>query len=269
MSNPNAPTDKKQPQEAKGKRAAGMFPRVPLSKVLDLAEAMYAEGQGERVRRLDAFHRLGKSPESGPSRMLVSTGNSGYGLLTGSYQADYLGFTERGRKVMEAGNEVEKRAAIYDSLFANSIFSAFVTRFKDKTLPTDKVAMDVLESELGVPHADVELCWEVIRDNINDFGLIQEVSGKQLLVSRDMALERLGKSLGQQTEPSIDTTPSQVQETHLSIRAPKFSAPYKSPTPEFHFNIQIHLPENASPETYEAIFRSIANNLLPRPGNEE
>lgn len=34
--------------------------------------------------------------------------------------------------------------------------------------------------------------------------------------------------------------------------------------PEIHFNIQVVLPENASPENYDAIFRSIATHLLGR-----
>lgn len=35
-------------------------------------------------------------------------------------------------------------------------------------------------------------------------------------------------------------------------------------SPEIHFNIQVVLPENASPENYDAIFRSIATHLLGR-----
>ena len=34
--------------------------------------------------------------------------------------------------------------------------------------------------------------------------------------------------------------------------------------PQIHFNIQIHLRENGSPEDYDAIFKSIDNHLLGR-----
>ena len=34
--------------------------------------------------------------------------------------------------------------------------------------------------------------------------------------------------------------------------------------PQIHFNIQVHLPESGSPESYDAIFKSIATHLLGR-----
>jgi hypothetical protein len=38
--------------------------------------------------------------------------------------------------------------------------------------------------------------------------------------------------------------------------------------PEFHFNIQIHLPAEATPDKYDAIFKSIAIHLLGRTDKE-
>jgi len=38
----------------------------------------------------------------------------------------------------------------------------------------------------------------------------------------------------------------------------------RSAVPQIHFNIQIHLPENGSPEDYDAIFKSIGTYLLGR-----
>ena len=43
------------------------------------------------------------------------------------------------------------------------------------------------------------------------------------------------------------------------ISVPKTTS---SVAPEFHFNIQIQLPENASEAVYEAIFRNIGRYLL-------
>lgn len=40
------------------------------------------------------------------------------------------------------------------------------------------------------------------------------------------------------------------------------SSTQKRPTPHISFNIQVVLPENASPETYDNIFKSIATHLL-------
>src|SRR5438876_12023087 len=112
----------------KGTGTIGVFPRLSLSKVMELPKVIYEQGQGEPVRRLTAFDKLGKAPESGPSRALV-TNSSTYGLTKGGYSAEYLEVTERGKHIVAPSNEIQAHEAIMDALFSNPIFTAFVLRF--------------------------------------------------------------------------------------------------------------------------------------------
>jgi hypothetical protein len=63
--------------------ARGAFPRVPLKDTLELIRAIYALGHGENVRRVSVFDRLNRKPDSGTSRTMVSSANSGYELING------------------------------------------------------------------------------------------------------------------------------------------------------------------------------------------
>lgn len=105
-------------EQTKRKRAYGTFPRLPLSKALELPQKIYGLGEGEDVRRLYVFDKLGKSSTSGHSKDWMAAANGGYGLITGSYATEYLGLTERGRKIVAAKDELTKYEAIYEVLFS-------------------------------------------------------------------------------------------------------------------------------------------------------
>lgn len=68
------------------------FPNVGFQECYEFTKKIAEIGAGQKVRRLTIFENIGKSPDSGPSRMLV-TNCSKYGLISGSYQAEYLQLT--------------------------------------------------------------------------------------------------------------------------------------------------------------------------------
>ena len=71
------------------------FPNSTFEEALKLGLAIQEHNGGEKVRRIRIFDSLGKSPDSGPSRTLVT--NSGkYEITRGSYQAEHLELTEKG-----------------------------------------------------------------------------------------------------------------------------------------------------------------------------
>src|SRR5438067_13904649 len=81
---------------AKRKRITRSFPAAPFEEALELPLAMQRIGGGEKVRRLTLFEQLDKSPESSASRMMI-TNASRYGLTTGSYKAEWLELTAKGK----------------------------------------------------------------------------------------------------------------------------------------------------------------------------
>ena len=256
-------------------RKRGLFPRYPLKSVLEIPEKIYDLGHGLRVRRLEVLDRLGRQPNSSTSRMMITTaGQSGYGLINGGYNADFLELTERGMQVVSESDERKKFEAIYDALFSNDIFSDFIARFFDKSFSVDSVVLDYLSTTHGLNKSDAEACWNVIRQNIKDYGLTQTLSGREVVISREIAMKKLGfqnddkkpVDVSPTDSPTIKEIPSEdvVPEPKQTVHLPK--GMQGTVTPEFHFNIQIHLPPDATPEKYDAIFKSIGKYLL---GNQE
>src|SRR5205809_1191680 len=77
-------------------RVTRSFPAATFEEALTLAKAIQDIAAGQKIRRLTLFDKLGKSPDSGPSRQLV-TNSSKYGLTKGSYKAEYIELTPEGR----------------------------------------------------------------------------------------------------------------------------------------------------------------------------
>lgn len=262
-------------QAAKGKRAHGIFPRMSLTRALELPVTIYEMGEGEPVRRLSVFHKLGRKPDSGTSRTLIAVCNTGYGLTTGGATADRMALTERGKAMVAARDEATRLTAAYDALFSNEIFAAFMKRFQDRSMPNNEVARDYLQQTFSLQPADATALFDVIAENVTEYGLIQELSGRQVLVSREIAMDSIGTRAPKvAVEESNGASSAQAlaavvnpQGHHVptpqAVSAGLPSTPNRV-EPQIHFNIQIQLPENAASETYNTIFKNIAVHLLGR-----
>lgn len=56
----------------KRERRTTLFPAVPFEEALTIANAIQKHAAGQKVRRLTLFDSLGKSPDSGTSRQLIT-----------------------------------------------------------------------------------------------------------------------------------------------------------------------------------------------------
>ena len=76
----------------KAKRSFRPFPACSFEEALEFARQMFIYGSGQPVRRISLFDHLKKSPDSGPSRQVITNANK-YGLTVGGYQAEHLKLT--------------------------------------------------------------------------------------------------------------------------------------------------------------------------------
>jgi hypothetical protein len=249
------------------------YPKLSLLKALELPKAILAYGNGEPVREMYAFDKLERSAKSGSGKTLMAAARTAYGLI--SVKNDYLEITERGKNLIEPKNQLEKYNAAYDALFSSDLFSSFANYFSSKTFPPDKMAADYFVRVHSASEQDAEACWKVFKDNLNDFGLIKPLkSGSQAILSREMAIEEIkikypnDSSIRDEAEPEKISEEKTIplpnpQPDSIVDKATLPLQPMKFPSqPEFHFNIQIHLPSDASADTYDTIFRSIGKYLL-------
>ena len=81
------------------------FATMPASECTIVPESIWKYAAGQNIRRLTLFDQMGKAPESGPSRTLI-TAASKYGFIKGSTQSEYIELTENGidlaKKILEA-----------------------------------------------------------------------------------------------------------------------------------------------------------------------
>lgn len=223
-----------------------LFPAVPIQETQQIARVIAERNSGQPMRRLDVFEALGKSPDSGPSRIMV-TASSGFGLTTGSYKAETLALTDLGTRLAVKGD----KSALIDAVLNVDIFKKFFENYKDSALPSDTPAKTFL-ANAGIPPDRTKACWGQIRENGEQCGLIQKVTGALRVLSRDHAIERMGLK----TEPSAE-----VSELGEEI-ADEVKGATEIGFPSLNINLEIHLPADAKPEVYEAIFASMRKHLI-------
>jgi hypothetical protein len=179
--------------EASG-RTARPFPASTFQEALVLADAFqkFAAGQ-QRVRKLTLFEKLGKAPDSGPSRQLI-TNSSRYGLTKGSYKAEFLELTPEGAVATSddaaAGDKLQARFELAIKKIAP--FNFLYERCKGGKLPSKEFLIDALREEQITGDAASE-CVDTFIVNTQFLGLLRTIAGAERLITIEHALDELGK----------------------------------------------------------------------------
>ena len=193
------------------KKAIKSIPSMPFEEVLHLSEAIWECASGKKVRRITLFDHLGKSPESGPSRFLI-TSSSKYGLTTGGYQAEYLELTDYGAKASNPDATERERvdARFRLAIQGNQYFNHLYDTYKNMKVPSNKVMEDCI-IEFGIEEHEAKQCVETFVVNAKFIGLIKTLSGAQRLIT----IEHLIEELSEQNPRSNDT--SDTSTTKVSV----------------------------------------------------
>lgn len=224
-----------------------LFPAVAIEEAQQIARVIAEKNAGQPMRRIDVFEALGRKPDSGPSRNLV-TASGGFGLTQGSYAADQLVLTDLGRRLAVEGD----KTAMIDAVLNVEVFKKFFETYKGKALPDDIPAKSFLAAQ-GIPTSRTEACWNLVRENGEQSGLIREISGGSRVLPRDHAIERLG----------VNLIGGKEEAKHVGGKvAEKAKHAAEIGLPSLNINLEIHLPADAKPEVYEAIFASMRKHLI-------
>lgn len=182
-------------KEPKKSRKCPGIPLRTFEDAMQLAHGIWECASGQKVRRLTLFDHLGKSPDSGPSRGLI-TASSKYGITTGGYQADYIELTDNGRAASNPDLlDVDRIFAQFElAILSNEYFKGLYESFKGIKMPTTQVLEDKVK-ELGIDADDAKSCVEIFTANAKFIGLIQVLSGAQRLLSIEHLLEEKSREL--------------------------------------------------------------------------
>ena len=176
------------------KKAVKCIPSMPFEDAFIIAKGIWECASGQKVRRITLFDHLGKSPESGPSRSLI-TASSKYGLTAGGYQAEYLELTETGSKAVNPDSPFREAllAKFQLAIQSNSFFEHLYDTYKSMKLPTNKVMEDCV-TEFGLEEHEAKQCVETFIVNAKYVGLIKTFSGAQRIITIEHLIEETDQS---------------------------------------------------------------------------
>jgi hypothetical protein len=151
----------------------------------------FAPGQ-ERVRKLTLFDKIQKSPDSGPSRQLI-TNSSKYGLTKGGYQAEFIEITPEGALATadDVAPAVRLEARFKLAIKQIEPFNFLYERCKDKKMPNKEFLIDALR-ETDVEADQHSECVDTFILNAKFLGLLRTIAGAERLINIEHALEECG-----------------------------------------------------------------------------
>lgn len=194
--------DQKSEDKPKKKRTRRVvpYPLCPFEEVVEFVESIYELGSGHKVRRVTLFDHIGKSPDSGPSRTLVTNAGK-YGLVKGSYQAEQLELTELAIKAFGEGSSAyfSAEAKIQAAILDVEPFKVLYEKFSGNKMPAKTVLSDTLR-EHGIDENVIDTLVDIFVVNAEHVGLLQTLAGAERIVTIEHALETVGKKEGRPSE---------------------------------------------------------------------
>jgi hypothetical protein len=183
-------------KEGPGRGYASPFPPVAFSSVLPFAEAIQEHGVGQPIRRLTLFEKLNRSPESGPSRMVIIN-SARYGLTKGGYQADFIELTPIGKVATSPDSQPRDKLSARFKLSIESVlpFLFLYERNRGGRVPSPEVLRDSL-AEAGVDQAQRKECVDLFLENLKFLGLLRTTAGAERVVPIEQALDEAPGAAG-------------------------------------------------------------------------
>ena len=167
------PVAKKKKQKKKGTL---LYPKHSLRSALRLAESIRDSNAGQPYNRIDLADSIGISPESSTYRLLI-TASSKFWLTQGGYQAEKIGLTELGRRIVSPMSDEESSSGLLEALYKVEFYKKFFERFRNHKLPRKGLLLNTLEREFSIPFDIREQCYELLIKNANELGLLKERGG--------------------------------------------------------------------------------------------
>jgi len=185
------PPKAKPSQSDKRERRTASFPAVPFEEALTIANAIQKHAAGQKVRRLTLFDSLGRSPDSGASRQLITNSNR-YGLTKGSYTAEYLELTPEGAQATagDVGDRNQLAARFKLAIDSVPVFKKLYESQKGNRLPATSVLEDLVKDQ-SIPTEDTKECVDIFIVNAKFLGILRPIAGAERIISIEQAIEEL------------------------------------------------------------------------------
>ncbi len=187
-------------KEKTRKYRSRLYPKKTLKEALQIAKSIQDNNAGEPYNKIDVSKSVQLTPGSKKFKALLATSTS-HGLTTGSYRAEYISLTGLGRSIVAPLSDKERNEAVLRALERNNFFKVFFEKFNQNKLPRDDLLENTLIREFKIPSDEVKECLDILKENMNDWGMLQEVGDDYWL-----RLDRLRSSEGITVEESTEVS---------------------------------------------------------------
>jgi predicted nucleotide-binding protein len=238
-----------------GRPAAGSpsFPRYSLKKTIELAQSIETNNAGKPYDRLDLAKSLDWSPNSSGFRLLITAAGK-YGVTVGSYQADKIGLSGLGSSIVAPTSDDGRREAMRQALMTPDLFKRVYAFFDKKQVPREELFKNTLKKEFQVDTKDVDACYKILMENVQDYGLLNEIKGNQFLQLDKLAHAGTGQSL------LVDD--SRVEESTVETSAEEPVAP-EPVTAQKPINKQIFIAHGKNKKPLEQLIHILQKYKIP------
>ena len=205
--------DTEKVMKRRGKSTGETFPRNSLKESLKISQAIAENNAGKPWDRLLIANATGWSPNSSGFRKLITSSNR-YGLTNGGYNAPTISLTQTGMSIVKPTTDREKESALKTALLAPPLFKRILEHYNKNQLPNESIFKNNLERTFGVDNRDVESAYNVLMTNLEDFGLIKLISGKNYIMINN--IETVDLPLVSEEEKVLpNEEPPEVQSTAI------------------------------------------------------
>jgi len=196
------------PHRGGGRRSSDIptFPRDSFKKSLRIAEAIERDNAGKLYDRLSLAKSINLSPNSSSFRQLI-TSSSKYGLTKGGYQAGKLELTSLGRSIVAPTSDEERKNGLRNALLTPEVFKSVLEFYDTKQVPREELLKNSLKREFRIIPEDVDTCYRVIMQNIEDYGLSEDIKGNAYL-----KLNNLGAEIEQASQSDQESLTDKLQD---------------------------------------------------------
>jgi predicted nucleotide-binding protein len=154
-------------------------PRHTLDEALRIPRAIADNYGKEPTRPLDVAAALEIMPTSSGFRTLAGAAVA-YGLTDGGPNAELIGLTDLGRRIIAPTEEGDDLTAKHEALMKPRVVREYLQKYDGSPIPAEQIGRNVLEG-MGVPTEATERTQKLIISGAAALGLLTEIGGRQFV----------------------------------------------------------------------------------------
>lgn len=236
-----------------GRRPRKNFPLMSFEDTLILPQGILDYGVNGEINRLTLLDKIQWKPSSSKTRVLISS-SSRYGLTKGNYSSTALLLTDRWQDLLNANSPSRKakKTQFHLAIAQFEPFNKLYEKLKGRHVPDEAVLKDEF-GHLGVAQSDRVKAAEVFVKNLQFFGLLHEISGRDFV----RGIEEVTMV---ESDPPVNHDADSPAREVAPIEEKGNTAVATTP-PALHIDIQVHIDPTSNAEQIDLIFASMARHL--------